>query len=89
MRTVSLDEFKAILEKPIKDIVKDGEFIVMDSSKKLFIVSPAIKEKSGKRMLGTLDGKVDFKIRDDWEMSAEELLGLDKDTIKENLNERL
>lgn len=78
MKTISVGEFKSKFSQ-ILDWIRKGEDVVVSYGRKKEEVAVLVDIKKFKkpksRKLGRLEGKGTFKIHDDFEMSANELLG--------------
>jgi antitoxin (DNA-binding transcriptional repressor) of toxin-antitoxin stability system len=78
MKTISVGEFKTKFAQILQWIQK-GEGVVVSYGRKKQKVAVLVDikkfRKPKKRKLGTLEGKGNFKIHKDFEMTAEELLG--------------
>jgi hypothetical protein len=78
MKTISGGEFKSKFSRILKWIRK-GESVTVSYGMKKQEVAVLVDIKNygepKKRKLGTLEGKGNFKIHKDFEMSAEEFLG--------------
>ncbi len=78
MKTISVGEFKSKFAQ-ILEWIQKGESVIVSYGRKKEEVAVLVDiknyRKPKKRKLGTLQGKGNFKIHKDFEMSAEELLG--------------
>ncbi|MDA7514461.1 type II toxin-antitoxin system Phd/YefM family antitoxin [bacterium] len=79
MKTMSIGDFKAQFSAVV-DAVENGEEIIVEKGKGrkpvgVFIPMEKYQKPKSKRKLGILDGKATFKMRDDFKMTEEELLG--------------
>jgi antitoxin (DNA-binding transcriptional repressor) of toxin-antitoxin stability system len=81
MKTLPVGELKAHFSE-ILDSVQHGESIGILYGKKkkpIAMIVPYVEDKpEGKRKLGILEGKAKAVFKDDFAMTAEELLGIDK-----------
>ncbi|MFZ4615646.1 MAG: type II toxin-antitoxin system Phd/YefM family antitoxin [Rectinemataceae bacterium] len=81
MKTLPVGELKAHFSE-ILDLVQHGERIGILYGKKkkpIAMIVPYVEDKpEGKRKLGTLEGKAKVIFKDDFAMTAEELLGIEK-----------
>jgi hypothetical protein len=86
MKTISIEEFKTNLSKFEKKFLNGEEFVVTHGQKKKKPLKAPLHaaQKPKRRKLGILKGKLKVKFHNDWEMSDEELLGLDENTTKPN-----
>lgn len=78
MTSLAINETKYTLSD-LLGLIKSGESIELkedDSSEAFAIIMPLINKSTNKRNIGILDGKVNYEIRDDFEMTEEELIGL-------------
>jgi ABC-type Zn2+ transport system substrate-binding protein/surface adhesin len=73
MNTIELEAQKANLAREI--LCMEDETII-NNVMQLLKTSVQQQEKQKKRELGILDGKAKIVFHDDWEMTTEELLGL-------------
>jgi antitoxin (DNA-binding transcriptional repressor) of toxin-antitoxin stability system len=78
MKTISVGEFKSKFSQ-ILDWIRRGEEVVVAYGRKKEEVAVLVDirkfRKPRRRKLGPLEGKGSFKIHDNFEMSANELLG--------------
>ena len=77
MKTMSATEFKAHFSDVLA-AVKLGETIAVTYGRKKEIIGYFVREipERPKLILGILEGKATFTFGPDWEMTSEELLGL-------------
>lgn len=80
MKTLPVGELKANFSE-ILDQVQHGERVGILYGKKkkpVAMIVPFVDEDAGgKRKIGILDGKAQVRFGDDFEMTAEELLGIE------------
>jgi len=77
MKTLQVAEAKAYFSSLIKDVEEGDEVVIAYGKKKqkVAVVVPYEKwEKSQRRQLGTLEGKMSVEFTDDFKMSDEEFL---------------
>ncbi len=76
MKTVQSGELKNNFAYFLEKVIKGEVFVVSygRKKKKVALLSPYDSKKRFKRKLGILEGKVSFKMNDDWEISDAELL---------------
>ena len=72
MSTIELEAQKACLAREVLSI--DDENVILNIE--LLLKKYARQDKPLKRQLGVLDGKARIVFKDDFEMTTEELLGL-------------
>lgn len=79
MKTLQVGEFKRRFSEML-DSVRKGEEIAITFGKKkekvAVIIPYEVYKKTSKRRLGLLENKASFEIREDFELSDEEFLGL-------------
>ncbi len=79
MKTLQVGELKANFSQIIKEVI-NGEEVVISYGKKKENVAVIIPyndyKKKNKIKLGLLKGKASFKIKEDFNMTAEELLNI-------------
>lgn len=78
MTSLAINDLKYDLGN-MMNILKSGESIELkeDAGSEAFaIIMPLVNKSKNKRKIGILDGKVNYEIKDDFEMTEEELIGL-------------
>lgn len=78
MKTMTVGDFKANFSKVAED-VKNGEEVTVTYGKNKEVLGhfiPKRKEVLKKRVLGSLKGKMQIIIKDDFKMTVEEFLGI-------------
>lgn len=78
MTSLTINETKYNLTD-ILGLVKTGESIELKDdvgSEPFAIIMPLINNSTNKRNIGILDGLVNYEIKDDFEMTEEELVGI-------------
>jgi antitoxin (DNA-binding transcriptional repressor) of toxin-antitoxin stability system len=78
VKSLAVGELKSHFSQ-ILDEVKQGAKVGIlygKNKKPVAMIVPYVEEKSEKRRLGILDGKVKIEFMDDFEMTDEELIGL-------------
>lgn len=79
MKTLQSEEVKTQFTSILKDLEAGNEVAITDGkqNQKIAVIIPYAKwEKSQKRQLGTLEGKMFVSFRDDFKMTDEELVNL-------------
>ena len=78
MITMAAAELKASFSKVLED-VQNGQTIGIlygKARKPVAMIVPYVPERTRKREIGMLDGKVKINFMDDYEMSEEDLVGM-------------
>jgi antitoxin (DNA-binding transcriptional repressor) of toxin-antitoxin stability system len=78
MKTLAVGELKTRLSKILEE-VQHGEKVRIlygRSKKPIAMIVPFIEQEKTERKIGILDGKTRIEFRDDFEMTAEELLAM-------------
>ena len=79
MKTLQSEEVKTQFPSILKDLKAGNEVAITDGKQNqtIAVIIPYTKwEKSQKRQLGTLEGKMSVSFRDDFKMTDEELVNL-------------
>jgi antitoxin (DNA-binding transcriptional repressor) of toxin-antitoxin stability system len=79
MKTMPVGELKAQFSEVLEKVKQGESFGILYGRKKkpIAMIVPYIESKKRKeRIIGLLDGKIDIKISEDFQMTEEELLGL-------------
>jgi len=78
MKTMAVAELKARFSQVLEDVRQGQEIGILygKARKPVAMIVPYRAEQTGKRKLGLLDDKVRIEFMDDFEMSEEELIGL-------------
>jgi len=79
MKTMPVGELKAQFSEVLEKVKQGESFGILYGRKKkpiAMIVPYTEKKKKKDRCIGLLDGKIDIKISEDFQMTEEELLGL-------------
>jgi antitoxin (DNA-binding transcriptional repressor) of toxin-antitoxin stability system len=76
MKTMPVGEFKTHFSEVLEEVKQGNKIGILygRTKKPVAMIVPYIEEKASKRKIGILDGKIKIKFRDDFEMTAEELL---------------
>ena len=80
MKTMAVAEFKADFSKVLEE-VRQGERVGIlygRARKPVAMIVPYESEETGRREIGVMDGKVKIEFMDDFEISEEELLGVQR-----------
>jgi antitoxin (DNA-binding transcriptional repressor) of toxin-antitoxin stability system len=78
MKAMPLGEVKTHFSEVLEE-VKQGKRIGIlygQTKKPVAMIVPYVEEKASRRKIGILDGKIEIKFRDDFEMTTEELLDM-------------
>lgn len=77
MKTLAVGEFKSHFSEVLEDVRHGEEFVVCYGRKKekVAVVIPYEKYQKKPVRLGVMEGIATYKIKDDFEMTDEELLG--------------
>jgi len=78
MKTMPVGELKAQFSEVLEKVKQGESFGILYGRKKkpiAMIVPYTEKKKKKERIIGLLDGKIDIKISEDFQMTEEELLG--------------
>ena len=78
MKTMAVGELKTRFSKILEEI-RQGEKVGISygrSKKPIAMIVPYIEQGKTERKIGILDGKTRIEFRDDFEMTAEELLAM-------------
>ncbi|MDR2588821.1 MAG: prevent-host-death protein [Spirochaetales bacterium] len=76
MKTMAVGELKSCFSKILEE-VRHGEKVGISygkSKKTIAIIVPYREQRKAERKIGILDGKTRIEFRDDFEMTAEELV---------------
>jgi antitoxin (DNA-binding transcriptional repressor) of toxin-antitoxin stability system len=78
MKALSVGELKTHFSEILEEVQQGKRIGILygRTKKPVAMIVPYTEEKTGRRKIGVLDGKIKIKFRDDFEMSAEELLGM-------------
>jgi antitoxin (DNA-binding transcriptional repressor) of toxin-antitoxin stability system len=79
MKTMPVGELKAQFSEVLEKVKQGESFGILYGRKKkpIAMIVPYIENKKKKdRSIGLLDGKINIKISEDFQMTEEELLGL-------------
>lgn len=78
MKALAVGEFKSRFSEVLEDVKQGEEFVVCFGRKKekVAVLIPYDKYVQKPVVLGVLEGKATYRIKDDFEMTDEELLGL-------------
>jgi antitoxin (DNA-binding transcriptional repressor) of toxin-antitoxin stability system len=79
MKTMPVGELKAQFSEVLEKVKQGESFGILYGRKKkpiAMIVPYTEKKKKKERSIGLLDGKIDIKISEDFQMTEEELLGI-------------
>ena len=78
MKAMAVGEFKAHFSEILEEVKRGNkvEILYGKAKKPVAMIVPYPEEKKAERKIGILDGKVKIKFRDDFEMTTEELCGL-------------
>jgi len=79
MKTMPVGELKAQFSEVLEKVKQGESFGILYGRKKkpIAMIVPYTEKKTKKeRIIGLLDGKIDIKISEDFQMTEEELLGL-------------
>jgi antitoxin (DNA-binding transcriptional repressor) of toxin-antitoxin stability system len=76
MKAMSVGEVKTHFSEVLEEVKQGNKIGILygRAKKPVAIIVPYIEEKISRRKIGILDGKIKIKFRDDFEMTAEELL---------------
>jgi antitoxin (DNA-binding transcriptional repressor) of toxin-antitoxin stability system len=78
MKTMAVEELKTRLSNILEE-VRHGEKVGISygrSKKPIAMIVPFVEQEKTERKIGILDGKTRIEFRDDFEMTAEELLAM-------------
>jgi antitoxin (DNA-binding transcriptional repressor) of toxin-antitoxin stability system len=78
MKAMAVGELKTHFSEILKE-VKNGKKVGIlygKTKKPIAMIVPYNEEKKNERKIGILDGKVKIEFRDDFEMTSEEVLGM-------------
>ena len=78
MKTMAVGEIKTRFSKILEEI-RHGEKVGISygrSKKPIAMIVPYVEKEKTERKIGILDGKTRIEFRDDFEMTAEELLAM-------------
>ena len=78
METVFARELKSNFPDIMQKIAKGSRINILhdQTGQPLAVIVPCAAEKTAKRKIGLLDGKIKIEFKDDFEMTAEELLAI-------------
>jgi antitoxin (DNA-binding transcriptional repressor) of toxin-antitoxin stability system len=80
MKTMPVGELKTHFSEVLHKVQKGERFGILygRGKKPVAMIVPFVEEIKKKRQLGILEGKVTIEFKDDFEMTDDELIGLDK-----------
>jgi antitoxin (DNA-binding transcriptional repressor) of toxin-antitoxin stability system len=78
MKSLAVGELKSHFSQILDEVQQGAKVGILygKSKKPVAMIVPYLEEKSEKRRLGILDGKVKIEFMDDFGMTDEELIGL-------------
>jgi antitoxin (DNA-binding transcriptional repressor) of toxin-antitoxin stability system len=78
MKTMAVGAVKAHFSEILKEVKKGKKVGILYGKTKepIAMIVPYDEEKKVERKIGILDGKIKIEFRDDFEMTSEELLGI-------------
>jgi antitoxin (DNA-binding transcriptional repressor) of toxin-antitoxin stability system len=76
MKAMSVGEVKTHFSEVLEEVKQGNRIGILygRTKKPVAMIVPYIEEKASRRKIGILDGKIEIKFRDDFEMTIEELL---------------
>jgi antitoxin (DNA-binding transcriptional repressor) of toxin-antitoxin stability system len=78
MKALAVGEIKTHFSEILKEVEKGKKVGILygKTKKPIAMIVPYNEGKKSQRKIGILDGKVEIEFKDDFEMTSEELLGL-------------
>jgi antitoxin (DNA-binding transcriptional repressor) of toxin-antitoxin stability system len=76
MKAMAVGEVKTHFSEVLKEVKQGNSIGILygKTKKPVAMIVPYIEEKTSRRKIGILDGKIKIKFRDDFEMTTKELL---------------
>jgi antitoxin (DNA-binding transcriptional repressor) of toxin-antitoxin stability system len=76
MKAMSVGEVKTHFSEVLEEVKQGNRIGILygRTKKPVAMIIPYIEKKANRRKIGILDGKIEIKFRDDFEMTTEELL---------------
>jgi antitoxin (DNA-binding transcriptional repressor) of toxin-antitoxin stability system len=78
MKAMPVGEVKTHFSEVLEEVKQGNRIGILygRTKKPVAMIVPYIEEKTSKRKIGILDGKIKINFRDDFEMTTEELLDM-------------